>query len=102
MLSSFQAVAIGLLSSVLAACGQAPDAPATVSGAMNELRIFTVNYPLAYMAERIGGEHVSVSFPAPGDIDPAFWQPGPEDILAYQGGNGCLCLPNRLRQAGHR
>ncbi|TDJ43576.1 MAG: zinc ABC transporter substrate-binding protein [Gammaproteobacteria bacterium] len=51
---------------------------------MNNLRIYTVNYPLAYMAERIGGEHASVIFPAPGDVDPAFWQPEPEDILAYQ------------------
>jgi zinc transport system substrate-binding protein len=52
---------------------------------MNDLQIYTVNYPLAYMAERIGGEHASVIFPAPGDVDPAFWQPEPEDILAYQG-----------------
>jgi zinc transport system substrate-binding protein len=73
------------LSSVLAACGQAPDAPIVVSGSMHDLQIYTVNYPLAYMAERIGGEHASVIFPAPGDVDPAFWQPEPEDILAYQG-----------------
>jgi len=70
---------------VLAACGQAPDAPIVVSGPMNDLQIYTVNYPLAYMAERIGGEHASVIFPAPADVDPAFWRPGPEDILAYQG-----------------
>ena len=70
---------------MLVACGQAPEAPVVISGSMNDLQIYTVNYPLAYMAERIGGEYVNVSFPAPGDVDPAFWQPGPEDILAYQG-----------------
>jgi zinc transport system substrate-binding protein len=85
VLSGSQTVALGLLSSVLAACGQAPDAPVGVAGAVNELQIYTVNYPLAYMAERIGGEHASVIFPAPDDVDPAFWQPEPEDILAYQG-----------------
>jgi zinc transport system substrate-binding protein len=83
--SGSRTVVIGLLSSVLAACGQVPDAPVAAPGGVDELQIYTVNYPLAYMAERIGGEHASVIFPAPGDVDPAFWQPEPEDILAYQG-----------------
>ena len=83
--SGYKAVVAGLLSSVLAACGQAPDAPVAAPRAADQLQVYTVNYPLAYMAERIVGEHASVIFPAPGDVDPAFWQAGPEDILAYQG-----------------
>jgi zinc transport system substrate-binding protein len=80
-----QRVCVGLLSCLLVACGQAPEAPAAAPGAPQALRIYTVNYPLAYMAERIGGNYVSVSFPAPGDVDPAFWRPAAEDILGYQG-----------------
>ncbi len=48
------------------------------------LTIYTVNYPLAYFAERIAGEQATVVFPAPVDVDPAFWQPDLETIRAYQ------------------
>ncbi len=48
------------------------------------LRLYTVNYPLAYFAERIGGDYVEVVFPAPPDIDPAFWSPDRETIGGYQ------------------
>jgi zinc transport system substrate-binding protein len=48
------------------------------------LEIITVNYPLAYFAERILGEHGNVSFPAPAGVDPAYWSPEPEIIAEYQ------------------
>jgi len=48
------------------------------------LSVYTTNYPLAYFAERIGGEQVEVVFPAPADVDPAYWAPGPEVIAEYQ------------------
>jgi len=47
--------------------------------------VFTVNYPLAYFAERVGGDLVEVRFPAPADEDPAYWSPDAETIAAYQG-----------------
>ena len=50
-----------------------------------KLRIYTVNYPLAYFAERIAGDLAAVTFPAPPDVDPAFWMPDAETIAAYQG-----------------
>ena len=46
--------------------------------------VYVVNYPLRYFAERIGGEQVSVVFPAPADEDPAFWKPDIETIAAFQ------------------
>jgi zinc transport system substrate-binding protein len=46
--------------------------------------VYAVNYPLQYFAERIGGEHVRVVFPAPPDEDPAFWTPDAETIGEYQ------------------
>ena len=42
--------------------------------------VYTVNYPLAYFCERIGGKHIEVVFPAPQDIDPAFWTPDKKTI----------------------
>lgn len=50
----------------------------------DRLMVYTVNYPLAYFAERIGGEQVVVVFPAPPNIDPAYWMPGQATITAYQ------------------
>lgn len=48
------------------------------------LTIYTVNYPLAYFAERIAGENAEVVFPAPADVDPAFWVPDKKTIAEYQ------------------
>ena len=46
--------------------------------------IYTVNYPLAYFAERLTGDAATVAFPAPADRDPAFWKPSIAEIGAYQ------------------
>ncbi|MCH7643614.1 MAG: zinc ABC transporter substrate-binding protein [Myxococcales bacterium] len=48
------------------------------------LSVYVVNYPLQYFAERIGGEQVAVTFPAPPGSDPAFWSPSGETVAAYQ------------------
>ncbi len=53
-------------------------------GADGVLKVHVVNYPLKYLAERIGGEHVLVRFPAPPDLDPASWRPAADTIVAYQ------------------
>ena len=49
-----------------------------------KLIIYTVNYPLAYFTERIGGEHVKVVFPVPPDMDPAFWKTDDETVRQFQ------------------
>ena len=56
----------------------------TALAAAETLNVYTVNYPLQYFAERIGAAHVEVSFPAPPDVDPAFWMPAAETIVQYQ------------------
>ena len=48
------------------------------------LVVYTVNYPLQYFAQRIARDHANVEFPAPADVDPAFWRPGADVIGAYQ------------------
>ena len=54
------------------------------ASAADKLTVYAVNYPLAYFAERIGGDHVNVVFPLPADIDPAFWEPDANDIAGFQ------------------
>jgi len=50
----------------------------------DQLRVYAVNYPLAYFAERISGNLATVIFPAPPGDDPAFWMPNDATIAAYQ------------------
>ena len=47
-------------------------------------KILTVNYPLMYMAQRIQGDVGEVRFPAPKNIDPAYWDPGVVGAAEYQ------------------
>lgn len=54
------------------------------TAATQKLTVYAVNYPLAYFAQRIGGEHTEVVFPLPKGIDPAFWQPDAKDITGFQ------------------
>ena len=68
------------------ACSPSGDEPAEAEvTATGRLSIYVVSYPLGYLAERIGGEHASVVFPAPPGVDPAYWTPDPETVAAYQG-----------------
>lgn len=46
--------------------------------------VFPSNYPLAYIAQRIGGDSVKVNFIVPADIDPAFWEPTADDARKIQ------------------
>jgi zinc transport system substrate-binding protein len=46
--------------------------------------VTAVNYPLFYFAQRIGGDLISLEFPAPSDVDPAYWVPDDEALGIYQ------------------
>lgn len=65
--------------------GVLPDDPSAI-GLPDDavIRVEVVNYPLKYLAERIGGERVEVRFRTPAGIDPAFWAPDAADIVAFQ------------------
>lgn len=89
------------LACALAACGgeapepdagSADEAPIESARTADEgaLVVYTTNYPLAYFAERIGGDRVRVEFPVPAGIDPAFWSPSPDEVAAYQGADVVL------------
>ncbi len=72
---------------ILVSCGGGPTGEQSIDmpKMADKLVIYTVNYPLAYFAERIGNDLVEVDFPAPADEDPAYWKPDAETIAAYQG-----------------
>ena len=85
---------------LIGACGGGDDAPRAEATAepTRAPAVYAVNYPLAYMAERIGGEGVDVVFPVPADVDPASWSPEPDMIAAFQGAD--LVLLNGAGYAG--
>ena len=92
VLASGLALAAAVLA-LAAACAEADsgdsrqasdEAGASAGADRSSLLVYTVNYPLAFFAERIGGDLVQVEFPAPPDVDPAFWSPDPEMVAAYQ------------------
>ena len=56
----------------------------SAAAAEGRLNVYVVNYPLKYFAERIGGDQVQVSFPAPPDVDPVYWIPSIAEIGTYQ------------------
>jgi len=65
-------------------CSKADAPQSLASKGDRPLSAYTVNYPLAYFAERLAPEGVEVVFPAPPEVDPAFWKPTPEEIGQYQ------------------
>jgi zinc transport system substrate-binding protein len=70
-----------IISIAIAASASLSDAGSSSS---DKLVVYVVNYPLKYFAERIGGKHVKVVFPAPADEDPAYWMPDAKTITSYQ------------------
>lgn len=68
----------------LSACGKGNSPGADIVAKSGKPQVYAVNYPLAWAAKQLGGDAADVHFPAPADIDPAFWEPDPETIAAYQ------------------
>jgi zinc transport system substrate-binding protein len=71
---------------LLAGCGVEREASGTrvVAADTGVPVIYTVNYPLAWMAQQLAGDAGAVAFPAPAGIDPALWQPDVNTVLQYQ------------------
>jgi zinc transport system substrate-binding protein len=80
---SFSSTSAFLAALLLLGCRGPSEQPSAVEAA-GPPTVFAVNYPLAYFAERIGGDLVRVEFPVPADVDPAYWSPADDDIVAYQ------------------
>ena len=77
---------LSVLCSLLIACDGKPQQEVTdqPDPLASPRSIYTVNYPLQYLAQRIGGEFVTTRYPGPPDEDPAYWKPAIDTILDYQ------------------
>jgi len=60
--------------------------------------VSSVNYPLHYFAQRIGGEGIQLEYPVPADVDPAYWIPADEALSVYQSAD--IILANGAGYAG--
>jgi len=69
---------------LLAGCGVEGEVPSTEAVGTGVPVIYTVNYPLAWMAQQLLADTAEVVFPAPANVDPAFWQPDTDTVLRYQ------------------
>ncbi len=78
------AFALAATATIVIGCGRPGNYEQTPESGTGTVVVYTVNYPLKYFADRIGGEHVDVVFPAPPDGDPAFWTPDASAVSAYQ------------------
>ena len=69
----------------LAACGGEGNSGENESSAEGTApAIVAVNYPLAYMAQQIVGDWLTVDMPVPEDVDPAYWEPTVAQVVAVQ------------------
>jgi zinc transport system substrate-binding protein len=80
-----RACIVSVLACVAIGCSKEEALQAGASTGVRPQSVYTVNYPLAYFAKRLAPEGVEVVFPAPPDVDPAFWKPTPDAIGLYQG-----------------
>jgi zinc transport system substrate-binding protein len=81
------AAALAVLALLTLGCGAADGGAsggAASRGGSGKLTILTDSYPLAWFAQRIGGDRVEASFPAPAGTDPTFWKPDAATIARYQ------------------
>lgn len=69
-----------------------------IASGQNRPVVYTVNYPLEYFAQRIGGDAVEVVCPAPSGCDPAYWIPTTDLVLGYQSAD--VILLNGANYAG--
>jgi len=77
-----------------------PDTGSSATGAADnqQFDVYVVNYPLRFLATRIGGDEVAVHFPVPKDADPAYWSPDTDTLAGYQAAD--LILLNGAGYAG--
>lgn len=71
---------------LVAGCNRPSDTPQLAGGDTSSGRpqIYVVNYPLAYLAQRLAGETADVHFLVAPGKDPAYWTPSPEEVRRFQ------------------
>lgn len=75
---------IAIVASILLGCNGSRDREEAGEEEKAGFVVCAANYPLAYFTERIASPLVTVRFPVPEDVDPAYWKPTAGDVLAMQ------------------
>jgi zinc transport system substrate-binding protein len=83
--SGLAILASGLL---IAGCASRDEGATSGTGREGPPTVYVDNYPLQYFAQRIGGDRIRVVFPAPPDIDPAYWSPDADAVTHTHGPAG--------------
>jgi zinc transport system substrate-binding protein len=68
----------------LFACGNKQKQKDNKAGESTRLVVASVNYPLYYFAQQIGGDLIQTEYPVPADVDPAYWVPDEKALEVYQ------------------
>ena len=83
----YRLLVLGLLAVLTATSCDQTNTSSTPAGGPSKAgkpRVYAVNYPLMYFAQRIAGDYVDVHFPVPPDIDPAYWSPDGKTVARIQ------------------
>lgn len=83
---------LGCLAIFLVACADDKAAVEPGPDSAGPLQVYSVNYPLAWVASQLAGSVAKVHFPAPTDIDPAYWRPDIDTLIDYQGADLILLV----------
>lgn len=67
---------------MLFSCGNQQDSKEEKK--QEKLIVITVNYPLYYFAQRIGGDFIQLEYQIPSGVDPAYWVPDEKALEIYQ------------------
>ncbi|MEM7146820.1 MAG: DUF1592 domain-containing protein [Verrucomicrobiota bacterium] len=80
------ALALTFTAALLAGCGkEAPPPVETVAYTPPPpLKVFVSSYPLAYFAQKLGGDDIELFFPKSITPDPAKWRPNSDEVAAFQ------------------
>lgn len=66
------------------ACGKQKNEEKRELFPVKKIEVITVNYPLYYFSERIGGDLIDLKYVIPENVDPAYWEPNQETLNVYQ------------------
>ena len=69
---------------IASSCGSGVKKEQAANELTTQITIAVTNYPLFFFTQQIAGDKFEVLFPVPGDIDPAFFEPGADVVSSYQ------------------
>ena len=79
-----QIFALFIILLVVGSCGNSTNKEQSGTEHPAQITLAVSNYPLLYFTQEIAGDNFEFIFPVPGDIDPAFFEPGGEQVSSYQ------------------